>query len=180
VPFSVPEELCEPALPCTVKGRNMAGQRQRLGMRRCLRRELPQVTPLLIDAPVVAGAAVFVQDEPVRLVVQYYDEDPLRVLLALTETEDDEGTVLHAEHLIKVGSRLQELLDLAPGMYAFRHRFNDPWQRRRFRRNAFHELLEAGALLPAWPFPPVPAGTANSERSGTRWTGRCERGRSPE
>ncbi len=93
----------------------MAGHRQRLGLRRCLRRELPQVTPLLIDTPVVAGAAVFVQDEPVRLVVHYYDEDPLRVLLALTETEDDEGTVLHAEHLITADARLQELLDLCAG-----------------------------------------------------------------
>ena len=102
---------------------------------------------------------MFVHGEPVRLVVHYYDEAPLWVLLALTETEDDEGTLLHAEHLITADARLQEVLDLAPGMYAFRHRLDDPWQRRCFRRNEdFDELLETGALLPAWPFPSVRAG----------------------
>ena len=114
-----------------------------------------KAAPLTEDTPVVTSTGVHDRKEPVRLVVRWYDDEPLWSFLSNTESGDDEPLLLHAAHLLASDVRLVEVVDLVQGMFAIRHRLDDPWVRRRFRTNDdFDQLMESGDLAPTWPYPP--------------------------
>ena len=115
--------------------------------------------PLEAETPVVTSQAVNERGEPVRLVVHFYDEDPLWSFLSNAEQEDDEPLLLHAAHLLESDTRLNEVVDLPAGTLALRHRLDDPWHRRRFCNNdEFDRWLFSGDLAPTWPYPETDRG----------------------
>ena len=108
--------------------------------------------PLNADTTVVTSQIVAEQELPIRLVIHFYDDEPLWTMLSCEEGPEDEGVAVHAEHLLTRNAGLEQVRELPQGAVATRYRPDDEWHVRQFRRNEhINEMLDTGEFRPTYP-----------------------------